>query len=540
MNDASKSFWPKFWAQPYRLFLLLMLVSALALFVFCTLLSLGENWANPWLLRLFAGSALLFWLACLGLVLSSIPKTRFLAAWILRRWLFCAAVIVTLIALFYAEEDWRGKRAWEQCKRDSQAKGIELDWSKFIPPAVSDEQNIYKAPKMSEWFVRSGGRPASSDFDKQLSSNKLTRTNITNAIEARNYLEWSRQFDPQFDLIRDALKRPYARIDTDYASPSTMDIPAIPMVRSVVRVLAQRAKCELVVGEPEAALQDQTLIHDLIHLLEAKPVTLVAAMINVINSGLYLDSVGAGLQTKAWREPQLVELEKQLADMNLMPQMDQAFRGEQVFSSGILETPRAQLIRTFGAVFPTQPKNSTWFEHLQNPEVWMIALSPRGWLYQNSTVRTRISQKFLESVDPRNEIVRPGPQSEMTQAMVTAFEHISPYNILAARLTPNFSKAFQVMARNQTFVNEALVACALERYRIAHGEYPESLDVLAPQFIEKVPHDIINDGALKYRRSNDCFVLYSVGWNEKDDGGIATLNKDGSQSTDTGDWVWKF
>ena len=44
-------------------------------------------------------------------------------------------------------------------------------------------------------------------------------------------------------------------------------------------------------------------------------------------------------------------------------------------------------------------------------------------------------------------------------------------------------------------VNEAQIACALERYRLAHGEYPETLDALVPQFIEKVPHDIIGGGA---------------------------------------------
>ena len=97
----------------------------------------------------------------------------------------------------------------------------------------------------------------------------------------------------------------------------------------------------------------------------------------------------------------------------------------------------------------------------------MIALAPRGWLYRNTTVRTLMSQKLLDCVDPRNEIVRPGPQKEMTQAMLTEFAHVTPYNILAAKLTPNFSRAYQVMARNQTFINEALLACALERYRIS-------------------------------------------------------------------------
>ena len=54
------------------------------------------------------------------------------------------------------------------------------------------------------------------------------------------------------------------------------------------------------------------------------------------------------------------------------------------------------------------------------------------------------------------------------------------------------------------------------------------------QFIAKLPHDIIGGQPLKYRRTADGqFVLYSIGWNEKDDGGVPG-------KTDTeGDWVWR-
>ena len=86
---------------------------------------------------------------------------------------------------------------------------------------------------------------------------------------------------------------------------------------------------------------------------------------------------------------------------------------------------------------------------------------------------------------------------------------------------PNFVKASQTMARNQTLANEAFIACGLERYRLAHGQYPETLEALVPQFAEKLPHDIIGGQPLKYHRTADGqFVLYSVGWNEKDDGGV--------------------
>ena len=61
---------------------------------------------------------------------------------------------VLLIAGFYVEEDWRGLHAWQNCKREIEAKGTVLDWDKLIPPPVPDDQNFFKAPKMAEWFVR--------------------------------------------------------------------------------------------------------------------------------------------------------------------------------------------------------------------------------------------------------------------------------------------------------------------------------------------------------------------------------------------------
>ena len=72
----------------------------------------------------------------------------------MRRCLFVLACMATLIGLFYAVENWRGKRAWEKCRRELEAKGEVLDWNAYIPAPVPDEQNIYKAPKMTEWFVK--------------------------------------------------------------------------------------------------------------------------------------------------------------------------------------------------------------------------------------------------------------------------------------------------------------------------------------------------------------------------------------------------
>ena len=84
-----------------------------------------------------------------------------------------------------------------------------------------------------------------------------------------------------------------------------------------------------------------------------------------------------------------------------------------------------------------------------------------------------------------------------------------------------------------------MLACAIERSRLIHGQPPDSLEKLSPEFIARLPHDIINGEPLKYRILPDGhYAIYSVGWNQKDDGGSARRTKSGDPEPREGDWVW--
>ena len=143
-------------------------------------------------------------------------------------------------------------------------------------------------------------------------------------------------------MIQQALKRPYARIDGDYSRPYEVPIPNFITVRAVAQMLAQRAHCYLLLNQPEKALDELTLLDDSRHLLEGaptgKPMTLVAAMINVAVTGLYADTIAEGFQRQAWREPQLAGLQKQLEQINLPLIAVQAFDSEPAATTHTLET----------------------------------------------------------------------------------------------------------------------------------------------------------------------------------------------------------
>lgn len=63
------------------------------------------------------------------------------------------------------------------------------------------------------------------------------------------------------------------------------------------------------------------------------------------------------------------------------------------------------------------------------------------------------------------------------------------------------------------------VTLALAAYRAEHGRYPQSLIELVPAYLREIPPDRFSDEPLRYKSERSGYVLYSVGWNERDDGG---------------------
>jgi hypothetical protein len=349
---------------------------------------------------------------------------------------------------------------------------------------------------------------------------------IVDSASAADYLAWSDQFNPDFNLVREVLKRPFARMDGDYSQWFTMPIPDYVSVRAVVQTLAQRAQCYLLLGQPEKALPELTLLNDSRRLLESaptgKPMTLVATMIDAAVVDLYADTITEGMRLGAWHEPQLIELQQQRDELKL---------------SLIAESFRAE-----------RAGMCSYFEQLLSHDtgVWEFVKSeshlamPRGWLYLNLITIAKFHQDVLDVIDVKQNTVLSHKVDEITEGFDARTKHFRPNTYVAAIVIPNYTRAIVTFAHSQTLANEAQVVCALERYRLAHNQYPESLEALIPLFMEKLPRDVIDGEPLHYRRqANGTFLLYSVGWNETDDGGQVALKKDGSEDREKGDWVWK-
>src|SRR5688572_13597136 len=70
---------------------------------------------------------------------------RFLRRRWVRRTGLVLAVLATLAALFYAEENWRSARTWARVKADLEARGEPLKWEELLQ-TVPAEENFWAAP----------------------------------------------------------------------------------------------------------------------------------------------------------------------------------------------------------------------------------------------------------------------------------------------------------------------------------------------------------------------------------------------------------
>lgn len=63
------------------------------------------------------------------------------------------------------------------------------------------------------------------------------------------------------------------------------------------------------------------------------------------------------------------------------------------------------------------------------------------------------------------------------------------------------------------------IACAVEMYRNTKGSLPDSLEMLAQQYVDRVPDDVFGDGKIKYRKEEKGYILWSVSSDGQDNNG---------------------
>jgi hypothetical protein len=80
-------------------------------------------------------------------------------------------------------------------------------------------------------------------------------------------------------------------------------------------------------------------------------------------------------------------------------------------------------------------------------------------------------------------------------------------------------KALRAFHSHSARIRCAAAALAAERYRLDHGRWPERADDLASRYLSSVPTDPFDGRPVRFVRTEDGVVCYTLGPDRRDDGG---------------------
>jgi len=500
--------------------------------------------------------------------------------WRISRWVLVGiALLVTLVAVLVTEENWRGKRAWANYQRAAVARGERFDWSAFGATNVPDDQNFLKAPIFTAVMA---AEPSELDQNrKPNATNTVDRLRMSSSRSDNSYPEgtggdWSQarltnlkvwqdyyrsrttnttpefpiapepqspaadvllalsRYDSAIEELREASHRPFSAFGQHglHSSPEAMSriLAYLSELKGCTQVLSLRAIAELADNQTAKALDDVKLLLRLHDSLRQEPL-LIEHLVGLAIAHITLQPIYEGLAQHRWNDTQLAELQNTLAAKDFLADHRHAMKGERTFAIQSIEARRI-----------TREQKEVVVDGGTNKVVTIsFRFMPSAYFYQTELAIAQLCDQFvLPLVDVTNRVVSPTAERESAAAVRDWAKHSWPYRVEAGMMFPAISKSVMKSATLQAEVDLATVACGLERYRLAHGAYPDRLEALAPQFVGKLPHDVIGGQPLHYRTTDaGKFVLYSIGWDEKDDGGATAQTKSGRNDLTRGDLVWR-
>ncbi|MFM1945189.1 MAG: hypothetical protein RI897_4171 [Verrucomicrobiota bacterium] len=495
----------------------------------------------------------------------------------LRRCLVGVASVLTLFALVIGVINWRGGRAWRAHLAELQARGETVEIAKLAPSVLPEGQNMADLEPLRSLFDLKAGEAKEPGVRERLSGFKAPGrnargnppecklgslqydcwTDLAACVEFYRDLEedgdwlggdsdvarldaYLARYAEDLAEVRTAVEgRAHCRFPVEYDAdmPFSILLPHLAPLKGAGGILGLRAIVRLEEGRVEEAFQDVLLGFRLSAAISEEPI-LISHLVRIATLSLDLQVVREGMKRGAWSDDQLGQIAAELAGMDLVAEGHRAMAGERAFGVGTLE-----YFRQLGWWRGEKSQMVSLGDGTDTMEDLMLRFMPDGFYYQNMLKISELHEQFTIGV---YDVAGHRIKKDVTDGFDEVFLSMPtrPSTIFVKMLMPALSKATLRTAHMQTLVDAGMVACGVERCRMARGVLPERLEVVVPDYLAAVPKDVISGEGLKYVRSagGEDWVVYGVGWNSVDDGGVVGWEGEGAKAkveVGMGDWVWR-
>ena len=510
----------------------------------------------------------------------------------LRRLTWTGVTLVTLYALLCAWVNWSGARKWRATVAMLKAEGETLDFRETLYEPIPESENFCAIPLLKDLLFYSDkdeDKGAAGVNRKRLDAlvfkNKDTPgfTNATSGIRAdlkkwadfmrkddsllmppdsgnaaRDVLIALSKHDPIVHELAAGLDRPYARWTPEWKNRELPPVPlfaerprCFAMMRSGwYQTLVLRSIAAARAGDAAKAHQAALIIARLneAFLNEPDHVSLFVASLatDYFLHGVTLEICAAHTGTAE----DFTRLESALSALNFQRAELHSVRWE--MAAGASTVRGMKTWRENHSILQMFKRNGEQPSKLGDI---LIRLLPGGVFDSNAAVLAELEYRHM--IKPLKEqgwqqamLSGKSLEKELFVARKSKWSHLS--SIMTTYLAQNGPQYIYDYIYDciyaQVLVNQARIACALERQRIAHGSYPDSLDAVRFADGKPLPPDPMDGKPMRYRKTTDGrYVLWSIGPDGKDDGGKRILHNNDREHTSyftfpsyIGDLVWDF
>ncbi|MCO6044989.1 type II secretion system protein GspG [Aeoliella sp. ICT_H6.2] len=349
------------------------------------------------------------------------------------------------------------------------------------------------------------------------------------ADDAPPVADWVEAHAHDYALLHEAMARPefYLPAPALLANPKVnvivLDIPELHYPRPAVRSLALRANLRIGSGDLAGAWQDCQTMYRLADL--ETHCTLVSKLVAYACEGQAKETLLQLLQSPDLTPELAADMQQFITARQPGSTMRDAVDSfERIgFVTGMLEMSHART--------PENPNDSIAGQ-FGIPIISAIAIDWNAILEignqeydqivaaldePTATQQQAALDAWSNSLTKRsNAITTPGGIGGTALSRSARSKNIA--YVLCQLLLPSIEAALGAERRVQSQRLLSQTAIALARYRLAHGEYPEQLGALVPDYLA-APLVDPHGNALAYQRTSDGFLLYSLGADGKDQGG---------------------
>ena len=374
---------------------------------------------------------------------------------------------------------------------------IGLIYVAAAPAIVSESQNA--APLYERAFKRLKDDPGNDIYNPPLGDWKIFAPNDPATVA------FLKRHAETLALLRRAAALPGCRFDSDLGDPDMAMMSALfdtlNVVRFAANVLNLDAREQLAHDNPAAAINDADSILKMSRQFTQRPM-LISGLV-----GIGIAAVGNMTLEQALPA---VRNRTDLAALHLdeLPSLSRMFqqslRGEERLGLNLYATMPPERPQDL-------PNDPNQMMNLLNSQPSLAAASMRVFFLD--------LDQYLELMDDlQKDVVQPYFEVRDQLPGMGKNSHVS--GLFTQILAPSLSQAVKVEAKAEASDECARMGVAMTLYRLDHGSLPNKLTELVPNYLDAIPIDPFDGKLLRLVIRNNNWIIYSVGPNGIDDGGV--------------------